>query len=135
MTNLLKQGAKWLSDRLAESASENIVYARQGQTYAINVAATRGFPDRDLEEAVGYNQVDNVFDWFVQVADIAALGEPANGDVIIWGTAFFEVNALGGGQDSWRPADEFNLRYRIHTKQISQSSWLTIPATYTGIAA
>jgi hypothetical protein len=124
MADLLKTGLAWLTEQLADSASQSVVYRRGG--VEATVRATFG---SKLLKTVGLDgglQMEwTDLDFCIPSADLVLNGvtiEPKRGDEVRVSRAdgvveTFEVHDFGGGP-AWRWADPHRSMVRVHCKLI-----------------
>jgi hypothetical protein len=122
MSDLLKKGQEWLSSKLTQHASREIVY-RRGEL-GVSLKATIGRSLYDQDDGEGIVTRSQVRDFLIDTLSLldSIIGSlPRRGDTIVEidgnATFIFEVMALGG-DPPWRYSDPFRLKLRIHTKQI-----------------
>lgn len=115
---MLRTGAAWLADRLAESAGSTVVYVHG--PHRTTITATVG---RSVFEAQGANGVVEQWearDYIVKAGDLPS-GEPERGDKIFedYGasTVTYEV-VTPRGVPLWHYGDSFQKTIRIHTKRV-----------------
>jgi hypothetical protein len=122
MTDMLRKGQEWLSSKLTEHASREVVY-RRDELGAV-LKATIGKSMYDQDDGEGIVTRSQVRDFLIDTQSLllSVIGSlPRRGDTIVEidgdTTFIFEVMALGG-DPPWRYSDPFRLKLRIHTKQI-----------------
>ena len=122
MTDMLRKGQEWLSSKLTEHASREVVY-RRDELGAV-LKATIGKSEYDQDDGEGIVTRSQVRDFLIDTQSLllSVIGSlPRRGDTIVEidgdTTFIFEVMALGG-DPPWRYSDPFRLKLRIHTKQI-----------------
>lgn len=115
---MLRNGASWLADRLAESAGSAVVYVHG--PHRTTITATVG---RSVFESQGANGVVEQWearDYIVKAGDLPS-GEPERGDRIFedYGatTVTYEV-VTPRGVPLWHYGDSFQKTIRIHTKRV-----------------
>lgn len=117
MGDMLGDGASWLADQLAASASRTCAWKRGANSSQF--VATLG---RSTFESAGQNGVTERWesrDYIVRVADLP-YGEPQRGDVIVEelnGESYFYEVAAPRGVPLFHYADAFQNSIRVHTKQ------------------
>ena len=121
MADMLSDGAAWMADQLAASASITVAYRRGANSSAI--AATIG---KSMFEASGQNGVTEQWesrDYIVKTADMP-YGEPIRGDLIVEDiggvSVLYEVTAPRGVA-LFHFGDAFQNLVRVHTKQADRS--------------
>jgi hypothetical protein len=140
MGNLLRKGARWLSQQRTRHASEVVLYIRAG-FQPLQIKASYGRNDREIFESSDMQTVVSECDFLALARDLvlnpsAAPGQssvpvttlPAQGDRIQVGRdgeqdlnvkySVYEVQSPNGSEPPWRYADEFRYELRIHTKFI-----------------
>jgi len=117
MADMLSDGASWLADQFAGSASFTVAYKRGANSS--QCLATIG---KSTFESSGQNGVTEQWesrDYIVKTADLP-YGQPLRGDLIvedIGGTSvFYEVTAPRG-VPLFHYGDAFQNLVRVHTKQ------------------
>lgn len=126
MADMLSDGAAWLADRFAESASQTCAYKRGNNTSQF--LATIG---KSVFEANGQNGVTEQYesrDYIVKTADLP-YGEPLRGDMIVQDIGgvplFYEVSAPRG-VPLFHYGDAFQHLVRVHTKQVDRDQTFII---------
>jgi hypothetical protein len=119
MTNMLREGAAWLTKQLLENASDPITYSRG--SVSLTLCATIGSTSFDSEQADGTITRFESRDYILQAQEAAklleTLGLPEDGDLINDGVNTYEALALTGAQP-FRHSDRHRTIIRVHTKQI-----------------
>jgi hypothetical protein len=122
MTDMLRKGQEWLSSKLTEHASRQVIYRRAD--LGATLQATIGKSMYDQDDGEGIVTRSQVRDFLIDTQSLllSVIGSlPRRGDTIVETdgdtTFIFEVMALGG-DPPWRYSDPFRLKLRIHTKQI-----------------
>lgn len=119
--NLLKMGERWLADKQRQHASEPVTYSRSDASAAVR--AVRGRAQTVTEDDSGLQIPTGDGDWIIEASELVLDGnatEPRSGDRITDASGvIFEVSPPGPGLQEWVYAEPTQLRYRIHTKQIS----------------
>jgi hypothetical protein len=125
MSDLIQRGQEWLSSKLTQHASREIVY-RRGEL-GVSLKATIGRSLYDQDDGEGIVTRSQVRDFLIDTFSLldSLIGSlPRRGDTIVEidgdTTFIFEVMALGG-DPPWRYSDPFRLKLRIHTKQVDVS--------------
>ena len=124
MTNILKNGAAFLSEKRNESMAEAIVYRRGsmpgGVEIPINAALGRTQYETINPDGIGVDTEST--DFIIRAADLD-LGEgpvePDEGDQIDWvkgATTYTYILRRDGSEKAWRYSDDFKIDIRIHTK-------------------
>ena len=121
MADMLSDGAAWMADQLAASASITVAYRRGTNSSAIS--ATIG---KSMFESSGQNGVTEQWesrDYIVKTADMP-YGEPIRGDLIVEDiggvSVLYEVTAPRGVA-LFHFGDAFQNLVRVHTKQADRS--------------
>ena len=114
---MLSDGAAWMADQLAASASLTVAYKRGANSSQF--LATIG---KSMFESSGQNGVTEQWesrDYIVKTADLP-YGEPLRGDVIVEDiggvSVFYEVTAPRG-VPLFHYGDAFQNLVRVHTKR------------------
>ena len=119
MANRFETAAARIASRMQERASSSVVYHRGA--FDITIDAVIGQTVFTFIDASGADQRIQSRDFFVVASDIAQLGEPERGDMIIEteGTQerVYEVMAPNS-EPHWQWSDQFNDVMRVHTKFI-----------------
>lgn len=121
MTDMLRQGQRWLSDKLSKHASCEVVY-RRGEL-GVFLRATIGQSSYQQDDGEGTIVRSQVRDFLINTDELllSVIGSlPRRGDQIIEEgetIAVFEVMSLGS-DPPWRYSDPFRHKLRIHTKQV-----------------
>lgn len=123
MANLLKRGMQWLAGKLAEHASETVVYSRGGDS--VTLTPTQGKTMLLLSDGSGGNRVEWTDADLIFPAEDLVLGgsatTPRRGDRVRYTedgrTIVFEVMAADG-EPPWRYCDGSRVLIRVHLKQI-----------------
>ena len=117
MADMLSDGAAWMADQLAASASFTCAYKRGANSSQF--VATIG---KSMFESSGQNGVTEQWesrDYIVKTADLP-YGEPLRGDVIVEDiggvSVFYEVTAPRG-VPLFHYGDAFQNLVRVHTKR------------------
>ncbi len=117
MADMLSDGAAWMADQLAASASLTCAYRRGANSSQF--VATIG---KSMFEASGQNGVTEQWesrDYIVKTADLP-YGEPLRGDLIVEDiggvSVFYEVTAPRG-VPLFHYGDAFQNLVRVHTKR------------------
>lgn len=117
MADMLSDGAAWMADQLAASASLTVAYKRGANSSQF--VATIG---KSMFESSGQNGVTEQWesrDYVVKTADLP-YGEPLRGDVIVEDiggvSVFYEVTAPRG-VPLFHYGDAFQNLVRVHTKR------------------
>ena len=117
MADMLSDGAAWMADQLAASASLTCAYKRGANSSQF--VATIG---KSMFESSGQNGVTEQWesrDYIVKTADLP-YGEPLRGDVIVEDiggvSVFYEVTAPRG-VPLFHYGDAFQNLVRVHTKR------------------
>lgn len=117
MADMLSDGAAWMADQLAASASLTVAYKRGANSSQF--LATIG---KSMFESSGQNGVTEQWesrDYVVKTADLP-YGEPLRGDVIVEDiggvSVFYEVTAPRG-VPLFHYGDAFQNLVRVHTKR------------------
>ena len=117
MADMLSDGAAWMADQLAASASLTVAYKRGANSSQF--LATIG---KSMFESSGQNGVTEQWesrDYIVKTADLP-YGEPLRGDVIVEDiggvSVFYEVTAPRG-VPLFHYGDAFQNLVRVHTKR------------------
>ena len=117
MADMLSDGAAWMADQLAASASLTCAYKRGANSSQF--LATIG---KSMFESSGQNGVTEQWesrDYIVKTADLP-YGEPLRGDVIVEDiggvSVFYEVTAPRG-VPLFHYGDAFQNLVRVHTKR------------------
>lgn len=117
MADMLSDGASWLADQLAASASLTVAYKRGANSSQF--VATIG---KSVFESSGQNGVTEQWesrDYIVKTADLP-YGEPLRGDLIVEDlggvSVFYEVTAPRG-VPLFHYGDAFQNLVRVHTKR------------------
>ena len=117
MADMLSDGAAWMADQLAASASLTVAYKRGANSSQF--VATIG---KSTFESSGQNGVTEQWesrDYIVKTADLP-YGEPLRGDVIVEDiggvSVFYEVTAPRG-VPLFHYGDAFQNLVRVHTKR------------------
>jgi hypothetical protein len=117
MADMLSDGAAWMADQLAASASLTVAYKRGANSSQF--LATIG---KSVFESSGQNGVTEQWesrDYIVKTADLP-YGQPQRGDLIVEDiggvSVFYEVTAPRG-VPLFHYGDAFQNLVRVHTKQ------------------
>jgi hypothetical protein len=120
MANILKNGAKWLSDMRKTHMTEAITYKRGVIT--VQVFGTRGVTKFEVADESGLSVYGQISDWLILTADLVVGNiqlEPKLGDRITDADGkIFEVVFLSG-DGCWRYSDPHQITMRIHTKEVA----------------
>jgi hypothetical protein len=138
---MLSDGAAWLADQFAASASLTVAYKRGANSSQF--VATIG---KSMFESSGQNGVTEQWesrDYIVKTADLP-YGEPLRGDLIvedIGGVSVFYEVAAPRGVPLFHYGDAFQHLVRVHTKRsdrdqtyivTDQSEEIVVPLTAQG---
>jgi hypothetical protein len=141
MADMLSDGAAWLADQFAASASLTVAYKRGANSSQF--VATIG---KSMFESSGQNGVTEQWesrDYIVKTADLP-YGEPLRGDLIvedIGGVSVFYEVAAPRGVPLFHYGDAFQHLVRVHTKRsdrdqtyivTDQSEEIVVPLTAQG---
>ncbi len=141
MADMLSDGAAWLADQFAASASLTVAYKRGANSSQF--VATIG---KSTFESSGQNGVTEQWesrDYIVKTADLP-YGEPLRGDLIvedIGGVSVFYEVAAPRGVPLFHYGDAFQHLVRVHTKRsdrdqtyivTDQSDEIVVPLTAQG---
>ena len=117
MADMLSDGAAWMADQLAASASLTVAYKR-----GVNSSQFLATIGKSMFESSGQNGVTEQWesrDYIVKTADLP-YGEPLRGDVIVEDiggvSVFYEVTAPRG-VPLFHYGDAFQNLVRVHTKR------------------
>ena len=117
MADMLSDGAAWMADQLAASASLTVAYKR-----GVNSSQFLATIGKSMFESSGQNGVTEQWesrDYIVKTADLP-YGEPLRGDLIIEDiggvSVFYEVTAPRG-VPLFHYGDAFQNLVRVHTKR------------------
>ena len=117
MADMLSDGAAWMADQLAASASLTVAYKR-----GVNSSQFVATIGKSMFESSGQNGVTEQWesrDYIVKTADLP-YGEPLRGDVIVEDiggvSVFYEVTAPRG-VPLFHYGDAFQNLVRVHTKR------------------
>lgn len=116
MTNRLRNGLQWLSAKLNECCSENVVYT-QGSVI-ITVPALFGQTKYQTTSEFGQTTGSFLVDFLIRFADLGFY--PELGDRILAEGRQYEVMELGD-EGTWRWSDPYGIRLRVHTKMIKEN--------------
>ena len=117
MSNMLRDGATWLTKQLLDNASDPITYSRGA--VSLTMCATIGNTAFDSEQADGSMIRFESRDYIFEAAKLVPLlGLPQDGDLIHDGDHTYELLALNGAQP-FRYSDRHRTLLRVHTKQVS----------------
>lgn len=123
---MLHRGQAWLAEKLAQHASQPILYQRDD--VSVELTATIGVSRYEQDDGEGVITRAQVRDYLVDTQALvqSAIGTlPRRGDRIIEQdgniTFVFEVMSLGS-DPPWRYSDPFRVKLRIHTKQVETLS-------------
>lgn len=126
--DMLRTGAAWLADQLAENAAVTVTYVRQNTR--IQVSATVSSSQFQAADGNGVVEVWESRDYMVRVSDFP-FREPARGDRIIETvgdvTTTYEV-VTPRGVPLFHYADAFRHSMKIHAVAV-KSRGLDAPAT------
>jgi hypothetical protein len=117
MADMLSDGAAWLADQFAASASLTVAYKRGANSSQF--VATIG---KSMFESSGQNGVTEQWesrDYIVKTEDLP-YGEPLRGDLIvedIGGVSVFYEVAAPRGVPLFHYGDAFQYLVRVHTKR------------------
>ncbi|MFH1022122.1 MAG: hypothetical protein V1809_01895 [Planctomycetota bacterium] len=123
MTDLLKQGSRWLEGMRVAHASRPVVYVRGADS--VEVSATIGRTIFSLDQ--GYSVIERVEtrDYLVLAADLVIGGVatlPRAGDRIreVEGNKAYVYEVMApGNEPCWRYSDPYRKTLRIHTKHVA----------------
>lgn len=121
--NMMRTGSQWLNDKLKASASESATYSRGGSSVTGGLAVTAGETRFEQLTEEGLTVEARIRDFTFEAADLVILGTtvlPAKGDRIVFGSTTYEVLPVSGGEEQ-RYCDRFDIRLRVHTKEIAVS--------------
>lgn len=117
MADMLSDGAAWMADQLAASASLTVAFKR-----GVNSSQFLATIGKSMFESSGQNGVTEQWesrDYIVKTADLP-YGEPLRGDLIIEDiggvSVFYEVSAPRG-VPLFHYGDAFQNLVRVHTKR------------------
>ena len=117
MSDVLQAGNTWLGTVLQSHASRTVTYSR-GSTTLTTVTATKAGTDFGVSGDIVLTDWQGQ-DWIIDIAELAAtFTVPARGDKITDGSDVFEVMAPEGLRE-WRYSDPYQLRFRVHTKEVN----------------
>lgn len=126
MSDLLEKGQQWLADQLTTRAAQTVVYARDGDE--VSAPATIGQTTFEHDDGQGTVIRTQVRDYLIDTGKLVLAGQttqPKPGDQIretAGDTTFtYEVMAIAG-EPCWRYSDPFRIKFRIHTKLISEDT-------------
>jgi hypothetical protein len=126
MADMLSDGAAWMADQLAASASLTVAYKR-----GINSSQFLATIGKSVFESSGQNAVTEQWesrDYIVKTADLP-YGEPLRGDLIVEDiggvSVFYEVTAPRG-VPLFHYGDAFQNLVRVHTKQADRSQTFVV---------
>jgi hypothetical protein len=121
--NLFDKLATWLpaQEQAIAGVSGGVTY-RRGATVLTGVPAVVGRTAFSSNQLEGPRVEWGDRDYLIAAADLAAIGEPAEGDEVeqtIGGVpVVFKVLPPGTGEPAWRWSDgETRVTYRLHCKQ------------------
>lgn len=121
MPNLLGRGQRWLADMQARHVSVRVQYARAGAN--VCMSATPGRSEWDVADASGALFRVETRDYLIkrELLELDSVPiEPQAGDRIIEGDYTYEVSAPAPNVAVWHWDGPHRVRYRIHTKLITQ---------------
>lgn len=122
MANLLQSGVTWLAGVQKDGASVEVTL-RSGVHTTTGIAAVKTKSEA-LEEADEGKFLDiESTDFLILAADFLVNGaavKPDDGMTIEWNGSTFELRPFAN-EPCWRWSDEYETRYRIHTKLKSRS--------------
>jgi len=113
MSDLLAQGAAWLTSQQRSFCSTWIEYRRGDESFL--APATAGKTDYEIQDESGLRIGGVITDFIIASDDLGQ--DPAVGDIIIANERKYEVLDLGA-DGAWRWSDPYMSAYRIHTKDI-----------------
>ena len=125
MSDLLEQGAAWLTEQRHKHLTRTVSYARDDTVIIAPLAATIG---RTLfEQADDYGVVHKIEsrDYLIRVVDLAPGGQqtlPQAGDRIketVGAQVFIYEVMAPGSEPPFRYSDPYRLTLRIHTKHVA----------------
>lgn len=121
----LLNNAAWLNDMLGCAAGVAITYTRGATTITITEAsghATVGREQSPSEREGGQRKEWFDRDYLIQVASLASLGEPQEGDLITetvnGNERLYKVMRPPTGERAWRFSDTEETCFRVHTKRV-----------------
>lgn len=121
MTDLMREGMKWLERQRKQFMSGPVVYKTDrgdGEEF-LNVAATFGKTTYEIADGYGATIKTHVIDFLILFEDLSL--EPQAGDVIVADKRKYEVMNLSG-ESCWRWSDPYRMTMRIHTKDIGDEN-------------
>lgn len=113
MRDLLQTGLEWLSEQVAKTASGPIRYLSAAGEKTL--LAAYGRTEHETTDDYGVKTGASVMDFIVRFEELGTL--PRLGDRVFAGESEYEVLELGS-EGCWRWCDPYQIRLRIHTKQI-----------------
>jgi hypothetical protein len=130
--DLLRQANAWLGG-IRRASMETVITYRRGGSAGVpptggsaQVPATQGKTEAQLADNSGLLFGQQIIDWLIEVNDLVIPGisanplTPTSGDQIVdTDNSVWEVMSPGADQPVWRWSGPGQLRYRIHTKQVS----------------
>lgn len=103
-----------------------ITYSRDATTLTLT-NASQGHSQKGTIEVGGQEQVVEIQEWMIGVADLAALGQPQAGDIIVRtidGTSMtFTVECLQMGTPVWDYTDNTRSEFRIMARKDGASAF------------
>jgi len=117
MADLLKTGVEWLAAQAREHVSRLVTY-RRGATVLTGVPAVVSSSVLRVADRNGNVRIVRTErDYLIWVDDLAALGQPADGDLIDDATdgRRYEVRPVMS-EPAWRYSDARHERFRVHCK-------------------
>lgn len=119
MTNLLADGATWLSDQLQNNAGTSAVYWRDTAA-SDSITVTRSPRIHQIENAEGLLQNIRRDAFIVKASDLVIGGEtiePRSGDRVVIGTEQYEVMPPDDGTPAFEPSDSSGVMLVVHAKR------------------
>jgi hypothetical protein len=120
--NLLQTGSDWLAAQRKAHLASPVTYCRGSDE--VEVQATIGQTDFEIEDASGFRVQAHVTDFLILTEDLVLAGQktlPEAGDRIKvpsdTETAVYEVMGLAG-EPPYRFSDPYRKTLRIHTKLV-----------------
>ena len=125
MIDLLQRGSDWLEDQRTKHATRVIVYQRGEGGSSVEVQATIGKTEFDVDNGAGVLLRVESRDYLILTADLVLDGEqtaPKQGDLIreVVGEREYVYEVMApGGAPHFRYSDPYRKTLRIHTKLLS----------------
>lgn len=121
LMNILEHNLAWLDRKRVQFASSAVQYRRGDTTLTVN--GSKAKTDGELTTAEGLTIEASIQDWIITAAELAGLGEPAEGDVIVetladGRTVTWEVASPGDPEPVFKWQNQARLAYRVHTNEI-----------------